>query len=357
MTAGARVVITTRLPPRICGVGTYSWLVHKYWPSDSNLAQFIVMEGASESRSMLGYDAISDFHGDPKTLAQILDRSGATSILLHYAGRAYQRYGCPIWMPRVLRNWKTKFPNARLIVFFHEVPGEQSRLSRHFILGKINARIIRQLASVADVLITNASNHAAAIRMLSGKQLIHYLPVGSNIEVTGKSAQPRAESDFVLFGLPFNRLQTLQSFASQIREWQDRKLLTKLHLVGPEDEKLAKEMDSLARQFFPNIVRHEVLPATELSQLLMQARFALTNVTASNWSKSGVFMACAAHGCAVVTKAKWSHVPLCYTIAENEIGNISSEEIENRVTCLQKWFEENASWPLIAKRLASLCQT
>ena len=87
----------------------------------------------------------------------------------HYAGRAYQRFGCPIWMPGVLRKWKAKFPGGRLTVFFHEVPGELPRLSRHFLLGKIGERIVRQLAAVADVLVTNTDNHAAILRRLSGR--------------------------------------------------------------------------------------------------------------------------------------------------------------------------------------------
>ena len=28
---------------------------------------------------------------------------------LHYAGRAYQRFGCPVWLPGVLATWKRKF--------------------------------------------------------------------------------------------------------------------------------------------------------------------------------------------------------------------------------------------------------
>ena len=106
MSARPLVIITTRLPPQICGIGAYSWLAHKHRPNDSSPADFLVMEGAAESRALLGWDAITDFNGDPGKLEQALDRAGPANVLLHYAGRAYQRFGCPTWMPGVLTNWK-----------------------------------------------------------------------------------------------------------------------------------------------------------------------------------------------------------------------------------------------------------
>jgi hypothetical protein len=356
MSASPAVVITTRLPPQICGIGAYSWLAHKYRPNESAPADFLVMEGAAESRALLEWDAITDFNGDPWKLAQALDRAGATNVLLHYAGRAYQRFGCPTWLPGVLRKWKTKVPNGRLTVFFHEVPGELPRLSRHFLLGKINSRIIRQLAAVADLLVTNTENHAAILRKLSGRDEVHCLPVGSNIEPVASSSQPRAETEFIIFGLPFGRWRTLQAFEPEIRKWHESDLLTKLHLIGPEDEKLAAQANPLIESLSDVVVRHGMLPEGEVSRLLAHARFALTNVSPATWSKSGAFMACAAHGCAVVIKETANEVPLCYAIAAKEVGDISAANVASRTASLQKWYEENANWTVTARRLAALAQ-
>jgi hypothetical protein len=356
MSAPSAVVITTRLAPLVCGIGAYSWLAHKHRPNESSPADFLVMEGAAESRALLGWEAIAEFNGDPAKLARALDRAGATNLLLHYAGRAYQRFGCPTWLRRVLEKWKKKFPEGRLIIFFHEVPGEIPRLSRHFLLGKINSRIIRQLAAIADVLVTNTENHAAILRKLSGRE-VHVLPVGSNIEpIAASLRETRAETEFVIFGLPFGRLQTLQSFQREISKWQERGLLTKLHLIGPDDEKLAAQVNPLLESLSDILVRHGTLPDAEVSRLLARTRFALTNVSQPTWSKSGSFMACAAHGCAVVIKEASNDVPLCYTIGANEVGEISPADIASRTTALQKWCEESASWPVIARRLSALVQ-
>ncbi len=56
-------------------------------------------------------------------------------------------------------------------------------------------------------------------------------------------------------------------------------------------------------------MRHGFLPDAEVSRLFARARFALTNVTPETWSKSGVFMACAATGCAAVIKI--GRLPTC----------------------------------------------
>lgn len=349
-------IITTRLTPLICGVGAYSWLAYKNRPNDVAPAQFLVMEGASESRSLLGWQGIADFSGDPEKLAKALDRAGAKDLLLHYASRAYQRFGCPVWLPRVLREWKMKFPSARLTIFFHEVPGELPRFSWHFLLGKASERIVRQLAAIADVLVTNTDHHADTIRRLSGRSPIHCIPVGSNIEPIVGSSQSRANTEFVVFGLPFNRLQTLRMFGQKIREWYGSGILTKLHLIGPKDPKLEAQTAHLLGHHSGCVVSHGLLTEPDVSQLLAQARFALTSVTQENWSKSGVFMACASHGCAVVIKEKKNGIPLCYAVAEDEVGDLSPTEIEARTASLKEWYEENANWRVIARRLADLSQ-
>lgn len=353
------VIVTTRLPPQTCGIGAYSWLAHKYRPDGSSPAHFLVMEGAAESRALLGGTAIDDFDGDAGKLEQALDRAGSANVLLHYAGRAYQRLGCPTWMPRVLAKWKTNFPDGHLTIFFHEAPGRVPPLSRHFLLGKIGARIIRQLAGVADVLVTNTENHAAILRKLSGRDQIHFLPVGSNIEPVASAAQARVPTEFIVFGLPFGRWQTLQLFDQEIRAWRRSERLTTLHLVGPDDEKFSRPANELISGW-PNpgaAVRHGFLPDAEVARLFARSQFALTNVTSENWSKSGVFMACAATGCAAVIKSGDAQsAPLSHAIAAREVEKITEAERASRTGSLKVWYYENADWRVTAKKLAALAE-
>ncbi len=359
MTAPPAVIITTRLPPQVCGIGAYSWIAHKHRPPESSPAEFLVVDGAAESRALLEFDTITDFNGNPGALGQALDRAGPANVLLHYAGRAYQRFGCPTWMPGVLGKWKAKFPKGRLTVFFHEIPGGVPRLSRHFLLGKLNSRIIRQLAGMADALVTNTEQHAALLRKLSGRDDLHCLYVGSNIEPVASSPEPRITTEFIIFGLPFGRWQTLRIFASEIRRWQAARRLTALHLIGPDDQKFTAQANELidAWPTPSSAVRHGLLPAPDVSRLFARAQFALTNVTAETWSKSGAFMACAATGCAAVIKAGGPQlVPLSSAILAEEVEKISDAELASRTVSLKAWYYQNADWNVTAGRLAALSE-
>jgi hypothetical protein len=232
-------------------------------------------------------------------------------------------------------------------------------LSPHFLLGKIAARIIRQLAAVADVLVTNTENHAAILRKLSGRDQIHRLPVGSNIEPVASAAQARVPTEFIVFGLPFGRWQTLQLFDQEIRGWQRSERLTTLHLVGPDDEKFSRPANELISGW-PNpgaAVRHGFLPDAEVARLFARSQFALTNVTSENWSKSGVFMACAATGCAAVIKSGDAQsAPLSHAIAAREVEKITEAERASRTGSLKVWYYENADWRVTAKKLAALAE-
>jgi hypothetical protein len=350
------VIITTRLPPQVCGIGTYSWLLHRHWPLHRSHTQFLVIDGAAQSEASLHCSSISEFHANARELSRQSEHAGDADVFLHYAGRAYQRYGCPIWLPRVLRSWKTKFPGTRLLVFFHELPGDFPITSRYFWIDMCNRNVIRKLAGLADVIVTNTGDHLRKIETISGRRDAHVVPVGSNIEPVGPLPEQRERSEFVIFGLSFGRYQTLQMFASEIRAWQENGLLTKLHLIGPRDEKFDLRSGRLIGTFpRPEIVvPHGLLPSVEVSKILSQARYGLTNATPENWSKSAVFMACASHGCAVVCKTRSKVPPLCFTVAADEIGTIEDADLSARTRSLQEWYTGNADWNVIAWKISTL---
>jgi hypothetical protein len=351
------VIITTRLPPEVCGIGTYSWLLQRHWPMSGSRAQFLVIDGAAQSTAELGHSAITEFDRDPEKLAQAITHSGDADVLLHYAGRAYHRYGCPAWLPTVLRAWKAKSPAGRLLIFFHELPSDNFAItSRYFWIDLCNRRVIRKLADLADVVVTNTSEHATKLQKISGRQDVHLIPVGSNIEPVGDSSEQRVLTEFAVFGLPFGRLQTLQMFDHDIRSWQENGQLTKLHLIGPRDEKFDPRSEQLIATW-PKpgvVVRHGLLSSAEVSQLLCQVQFGLTNATTGNWSKSTAFIAYAAHGCAIISKAKLESSPLCFTIAPKELATISGGDLIGRTRALQKWYDENADWNAIATKVGAL---
>ncbi|MEP6821106.1 MAG: hypothetical protein ABI946_02025 [Chthoniobacterales bacterium] len=351
-------IITTRLPPATCGIGTYSSLLQKHWPDSDRTAVFMVVEATTGE--LTASERKIEFGGDGSRLAHALESLGGTDVILHYAGRAYQRYGLPIWLPSVLRGWKKRFPSARLMVIFHEVPGGGLPItSPHFWLGKVEERLVRKLTQIGDVLVTNTAWHRERLRNLSGREDVQVVPVGANIAAREESKVSRCRTEFALFGLPYGRLQVCRQFESRLKEWHAQGLLTTLHVIGPSDEKFSPMAEEILTRCLPPaaIMRYGGLPSDEVATLLRRAQFALTNVTVATWSKSTAFMACAAYGCAVVMKEEHEPpVPLTYAIPAADLSAISEMDLASKSARLQEWYRAHAAWPVIAARI-SACLT
>ncbi len=345
-------ILTTRLPPHVCGIGAYSWRLRENWPGASEPVHFFLMENGASA----GPDFTTSFEGDGKRLSSALQNFGSGDLLVHYGARAYHRFGLPVWLPSVLAKWKRQFPQGRLVVFFHELAGEARFPSRHFWAGKVDRYIARRLVSLANAVATNTENHAENLRRFAHAKNVLVVPVGSNIEFEIAPVS-RAKGEFVVFGLPFGRLQTLQRFDRHLRAWIQSGQLTRLHLVGPVDEKFSSESARLIATW-PDPARanfHGLLASSEVARLLRRAQFALTNVTADTWSKSGAFMACAANECPIVVQgARAPSGPFASVIAADEVASITDDELAHRTSLLAEWFRQNADWPVIAQRIAAL---
>jgi hypothetical protein len=350
------VIVTTRLPPQVCGIGTFSWLLHRHWPGDTSGQRFLVVDVNDKSGIESEREAITEFGNDWKTLANALERNPFADVLLHYAGRAYQPLGCPIGLVSVFRNWKRKFPDARLIVFFHELPGRLPLSSRHFWLNIFSRRLAGRLAMMADLVITNTREHARTLEEISGHKDVRCLPVPSNIENTVNGDTKRNRTEFVIFGLPYGRWQTLQTFDQEIRAWQESGALTKLHLIGPLDDKFDARSQALLKSYPRSdvVIQHGEVPPDQISQLLSEAQFALTTANELTWSKSATFMAFLAHGCTVVVKSRSDLEPLSWAITAEEVGTCTDDELQAKARAAKNWYETNADWKILGREVSDL---
>lgn len=356
MQTQALLIITTRLPPEICGIGTFSWLLDRHWAGDTSQHRFLVMEDADRSAATSGPGKIRQFSGDWAALGHALDEAGSADVLLHYAGRGYHRYGCPIGLPGVLQQWKRKFPTGRLFIFFHELPARLPVFSKHYWLNLCNRRLVRKLANLANLVITNTQEHVRTLEKLSGHRNIPCLPVPSNIENVGTGRQQQVRTEFVIFGLPYGRWQTLQAFDGEIRSWQQSGTLTRLHLIGPTDAKFDLRSEALLKSHSqPKVVnRHGQIPPEQISTLLSKVQFALTTADELTWNKSTTFMAFLAHGCVVVTKSKSAISPLSYCVTPDEVQTLSAGQIEAKSRAGREWYETNADWKILTARVSDL---
>jgi hypothetical protein len=97
-----------------------------------------------------------------------------------------------------------------------------------------------------------------------------------------------------------------------------------------------------------------MLPSLEVSKLLARAQFALTNATFENWSKSGPLMAYASHSCAIVGRLHSASAPLCFTVSPDDVAAISEVDLGRKTQSLKEWYDQNADWNVIARRISAL---
>ena len=349
-------IVTTRLPPLLCGVGSYSLRIEQAWPHAPQNHTLLVCEGGSDSSAELKSGKIVEHRATAHKLSSELENIGDCDVLLHYAARAYHRYGFPTWLGRALERWKSQASSNQLVIMFHEMPSKIPLTSRHFLPNYLNARNIRRLAKIADAVVTNTADQAATFAALTGRADVLVLPVAANIEPDTGTEIQRQHSEFIVFGLPFGREQSLQRFAHLIPDWIQAGVLTRLHIVGPREDRHSEVEERIldATGVRPLTQVHGSLPARAVSDLLSQSNFALTNASKNTWSKSGVFMACAAHRCAIVGPEQAVEMPLTFVVQPGEVATISQHEIDQRTSALRDWYNANAAWPVIAARLAGL---
>ena len=97
----------------------------------------------------------------------------------------------------------------------------------------------------------------------------------------------------------------------------------------------------------------------EISELLLTAPFGISGQDELSYSKSGTFMAYAAHGsnilaaCADRSKGE----PLCWLIASHELlQGVSRAELKLRGERLRVWQRRTSSWQIIAAKFADALQ-
>lgn len=346
------LIVTTRLPPHVCGVGTFSWKLDQHWPGDTSPHHFLVVEAGPGSEC----DRMTEFGRDWTALDRSLDQADSGNVLVHYAGHGYQRFGCPVRLSKALHRWKRKFPQSHLTIFFHEVPGSPSLTSKRYLFDLCSRRIAGKLANLADLAVTNTKEHARVLEALSRHRNVRWLPVPANVEPAGDTEQDRIRTEFVIFGLPFGRWRTLQTFDEHIRSWQRNGTLTHLHLVGPSDRKFDLRSERLLESYSNPavVIRHGQLAPAEVSRILSRARFAFTIANDDNWSKSGSLMAFLAHGCVVIANCESKVDGLSSSVRPGEVGSLSEVELDTKAAEARQWYEQHADWDSLGRRISDL---
>ncbi|MDQ6808387.1 MAG: hypothetical protein M3Z64_03025 [Verrucomicrobiota bacterium] len=359
MDAPPLVIVAPRLPPRACGIGTYAWQLHRHWPAPHGQERFLVFADADATRENLPDTSVAQFPASARGLAEALERAQNADVLLHYAGRAYHRFGFPRWMPEAFATWRKRDDRRRLHVIFHELPADLPLLSKQGILQRFSFPVARALAEQASSLVTNSAHHASVLNRWSLRCPVEWLPVPSNIAAPddlAMRAPQRRPGEFAIFGLPYTRLQTVRTFRDWLTRWKQSGRLSRLHLIGPRDAKFTPEADAMIASALPpdSVVDHGELDPAAVSNLLFESEFCLSISNDLTWSKSGTLMAYAEHACAVVIAQPCANEPLQFTISAADVAGATGSGASEKGERLRQWYLAHATWRIVAKRIAEI---
>lgn len=276
--------------------------------------------------------------GRALALEKQLELSEATTVLLHFSGYGYARWGLCWWLASALERWKHGKSRRAVVTLFHEVFATGPIWRASFWSSYPQQRIAARIARLSSSIVSTSEGGANQLRGLYRGAAMLRVPVFSNV---GEPKQPlplRGRSPLaVVFGTerPRDRVyQALRRPGAKTIDELHRRGITALIDIGPGN--LAPD-----RIGELPVDRLGVLNSSSVSDRLASSRIGLLDYEAGFLEKSGIFAAYTAHGMLVVTTSDTSGLP-------KEILDgahlVSAGRLERSASCAQGIADAAHAW-------------
>jgi hypothetical protein len=290
------IAIVPRLPPIVDGVGDYASLLANSLKINFGIStQFIAcdpqkpVKPSNEELSPIQLPARTT-----RSLLAILEQHGdLDTILLHYVGYGYARRGCPQWLVAALSKWRQAKSSRRLIIMFHEVYAKSYQpWSSQFWTSPIQQQISRELVNLSDAVVTSSKLYTDMIGRLSAKHegKIEILSVFSTIgECLSPLPLTSRQPWLVTFGNAKLRKSIYTDSLEQLTTICQQLDIKEIYDIGHNSSDILRSIPTV------KVNAMGVLPATEISQILSNARVGFINYSISHIAKSTIFAAYSSH--------------------------------------------------------------
>jgi hypothetical protein len=264
--------IVPSLPPPDEGVGSYALCLERALAGHGISTCFLTAEDGGLAR-------------------RLEEAEAADALLLHYANYGYQRRGCPLWLPGALHRWHRGAGNRRLITVFHEVYATGPPWRSSFWTQPVQRRIAAAVARESDALVTSLDLYARRIGPAAAPEKTAVTPVFSTVGEPPEvpplgSRAPR----MVLFGGRGARGRAYGELRHDLAAACRALAVEEIADVGPPLDRPEESVDGVP------VRRRGVLPAAEVSRLLLGSLAGFVAYPAFFLPKSTIFAAYCAHG-------------------------------------------------------------
>ena len=351
------LVITPEIAAGTGGLADYTLRFVEQWRGAVRV-RFLIPQ--PENGAAPSGDDIDVTERNASALTAKLPTSGG-KVLLQYSAYGFDHFGYPRWLLRALKDWK-RASGGLLVVMFHEIWTFWPVLNKNYLIQQLHRRDLRELLGVTDAVFTSTASQAEHLRALSPLRAVEVLPVGSNIVPAGNANEHREPGVAVLFGLQGSRLHALQKSAADLSAGAAGGKLRKLVTAGGgntaegarEERQLLGTLD-LAGGF----EQRGAVGEEAVSELLSRASFGVSAQDPLSVTKSGTFMAYAAHGLNILSPFAGASQPepLCWATHPAELMRETPNAVlQSRAESLRSWQERTCSWPQIARQFAQALQ-
>ena len=284
-------------PPVVSGVGDYALLLAEELRRRHNLhTRFIVgnpdWAGASEAK---GFSVTKAPARTSESLARILNEQACAGlpVLLHYVGYGYEKRGCPLWLVKGVEQWR-RAQGKRLVTMFHELFAFGPPWRSSFWTSPLQRRLTTRLARLSDHCITNIRRFARRLesRLATDSRRVSVLPVFSNVGEFYQRELHRRNEMVIFGGAGWREAAYTNSKDTLIKICRTLNI-NQIHDIGP---RLSTRFELPA-----SIKWHGPLPASEVGDIMRNARYGFFTYPTPYLGKSGIFAAYASHGIIPIT--------------------------------------------------------
>ncbi len=306
------ISIVPRLPPSVDGVGDYAVKIAQLAHEKFNVKTTLLAASPLSNQQPVvdGFKAfkLQSFSEESfvSCIKSLTEQSSEeeTLLILNYANYGYGRIGCPYWLLKGLKRWKSLYPNSKLVIMFHEVCKtiKVKPWKKAFWTPPIQKNIASQLAQLADKCITSNSTYASLLENSSGLKNIEILPVFSTIAepVTIPSFHER-RNRLVIFGQQ-RRRESYRLSWPHIRKACELFDIQEILDIGPQlDIEIPSYVDVAVYQMGQ-------LSKEKLSALLLESKIGFLSYLDEQVAKSSVFASYCSHGM----------LPICHMASATE---------------------------------------
>jgi hypothetical protein len=346
------VIITPEVVPGSGGVADHTLALLRQWRLTRDATVLAATSGALPTGSAPNVKPLARSH---REIAGQLP-ANAGKVFVQYSAYGYDRLGYPRELIRALIEWKRR-AGRHLVVMFHEIWTFWSFTNKNFFLQQLHRRALKQLLQVCDIAFTSTASQAEHLCWLCPQASVQILPVGSNIRPNQLGKLAREPGCAVLFGLQLSRIRTLEKMRNSLSALADSGQIKRIICLGQNSnpEASAHERELLSPlNLSQGFVQQSGAAEEMVSRALSTAAFGLFGQDALSCTKSGSFMAYAAHQLNVLADfaSPSEPPPICWLVAPLELLNgIDRAELDRRAECLRIWQEQNCSWDVIGARL------